>query len=208
MDRNPSLPNPVQSFPEAILTYIEMTLSGIAPDNFAFPAVLKAVTSLQDLNLGKQIHAHVVKFGYGSSSVTVANTLVNVYGKCGDKGDACKVFDGIIERDQVSWNSMIAALCRFEEWELALEAFRSMLLENMEPSSFTLVSVALACSNLLKRDGLRLGKQVHAYSVRMSECKTFTINALLAMYSKLGEAEYSELCLSCMRTVTWFHGTR
>ncbi|KAI5348993.1 hypothetical protein L3X38_001880 [Prunus dulcis] len=178
-------------FREAILTYIEMTLSGIVPDNFAFPAVLKAVTSLQDLNLGKQIHAHVVKFGYGSSSVTVANTLVNVYGKCGDIGDACKVFDGIIERDQVSWNSMIAALCRFEEWELALEAFRSMLLENMEPSSFTLVSVALACSNLHKRDGLRLGKQVHAYSVRMSECKTFTINALLAMYSKLGEAEYS-----------------
>ncbi|KAM1319359.1 hypothetical protein ACFX13_004497 [Malus domestica] len=178
-------------FREAISTYIEMTLSGVAPDNFAFPAVLKAVTGIQDLNLGKQIHAHVVKFGYGLSSVTVANTLVNVYGKCGDIGDACKVFDGITDRDQVSWNSMIAALCRIEEWELALDAFRSMLLENMEPSSFTLVSVAHACSNLHKRDGLRLGKQVHAYGLRVSDWKTFTINALLAMYAKLGLVEYS-----------------
>lgn len=168
-----------------------MIHSGIEPDNFAFPAVLKAVTALQDLSLGKQIHAHVVKFGYQSSSVTVANTLVNVYGKCGDIGDAYKVFDGMIDRDQVSWNSMIAALCRFEEWELALEAFRSMFLDNMQPSSFTLVSAALACSNLHKRDGLRLGKQVHAYSIRMCESKTFTINALMSMYAKLGMVAYS-----------------
>lgn len=168
-----------------------MIHSGIEPDNFAFPAVLKAVTALQDLSLGKQIHAHVVKFGYHSSSVTVANTLVNVYGKCGDIGDAYKVFDGMIERDQVSWNSMIAALCRFEEWELALEAFRSMFLDDMQPSSFTLVSAALACSNLHKRDGLQLGKQVHAYSIRMGESKTFTINALMSMYAKLGMVAYS-----------------
>ncbi|PRQ30138.1 putative tetratricopeptide-like helical domain, DYW domain-containing protein [Rosa chinensis] len=178
-------------YKEAISTYIEMTRSGIEPDNFAFPAVLKAVTALQDLNLGKQIHAHVVKFGYESSSVTVANTLVNVYGKCGDIGDAYKVFDGMTERDQVSWNSMIAALCRFEEWELALEAFRSMFSDNVEPSSFTLVSAALACSNLDRRDGLRLGKQVHAYSMRMCESKTFTVNALMSMYAKLGMVGYS-----------------
>ncbi|KAJ4702720.1 Pentatricopeptide repeat-containing protein [Melia azedarach] len=174
-------------FREAILSYIEMTHSGIAPDNFSFPAVLKAVTGLQDLSLGKQIHAHVFKYGYGSSSVTVANTLVNMYSKCGnDILDVYKVFDRITERDQVSWNSMIASLCRFEQWELALDAFRLMLHDNVEPSSFTLVSVALACSNLSKGEGLKLGKQVHGYSLRVGDWKTFTVNALMAMYAKLG----------------------
>ncbi|PON47999.1 DYW domain containing protein [Trema orientale] len=173
-------------FHEAILTYVHMITTGSPPDNFAFPAILKAAAALHDLNLGKQIHSHVVKFGYESSSVTVANTLVNLYGKCGDIDDAHKVFERITERDQVSWNSMIAALCRFEEWELALEAFRSMLAEeNVEPSSFTLVSVALACSNLDKGRGLWLGKQVHGYSLRKDDRKTFTINALMAMYAKL-----------------------
>ena len=169
-----------------------MTSAGIPPDNFAFPAILKAATGLHDLNLGKQIHAHVVKFGYESSSVTVANTLVNLYGKCGDIEDAYKMFERITLRDQVSWNSMIAALCRFEEWELALQAFRSMLAEeNVEPSSFTLVSVANACSNFDKHHGLWLGKQVHGYSLRKDDRKTFTINALMAMYAKLGRVDDS-----------------
>ncbi|KAL6196919.1 hypothetical protein ACLB2K_032532 [Fragaria x ananassa] len=176
---------------EAISTYINMTRSGIRPDDFAFPAVLKAVAAFHDLSLGQQVHACVVKFGYEFGSVTVANSLVNVYGKCGDIGDAYKVFDGMTERDQVSWNSMIAALCRFEEWELALEAFRKMFEDNVVPSSFTLVSAALACSNFNKRHGLRLGKQVHGYSVRMCESKTFTVNALMSMYAKLGMVGYS-----------------
>lgn len=163
-----------------------VTLAGISPDNFAFPAVLKAVVALQDLNLGKQIHAHVFKFGYGSSSVTVANTLVHMYGKCGDMGDVYRVFDRMIERDQVSWNSIIASYCRFQEWELALEAFQLMLFDNMAPSSFTLVSVALACSNLHWHDGLRLGQQVHAYCLRTGNWRTFTNNAFMAMYAKLG----------------------
>ncbi|CAL5398148.1 unnamed protein product [Camellia sinensis] len=179
-------------FREAISTYIEMTMAGEKPNNFAFPAVLKAVTGIQDLNCGEQIHAASVKLGYSESSVTVANTLINMYGKCGDIRDVFKVFDRIPQRDQVSWNSIISALCQFEEWELALEAFRMMQSDRVEPSSFTLVSVALACSNLSKRDGLRLGKQVHGYGLRVDDQKTFTNNALMAMYAKLGRVDDSK----------------
>lgn len=172
-------------FRQAVSTYLHMTVAGIPPDNFAFPAMLKAVAALRDLNLGRQIHTHALKLGHASSSVTVANSVVNMYGKCGDVRDAQKVFDRIPQRDQVSWNTIIVALCRSEEWELALEAFRRMLAENVEPSSFTLVSVALACSNLSKSRGLSLGKQLHGYSLRQCDWKTFTINALMAMYAKL-----------------------
>lgn len=87
---------------------------------------------------------------------------------------------------------MIAALCRFGEWALALEAFRAMLAEeNVDPSSFTLVSVSLACSNLERFYGLWLGKQVHGYTLRKDDRKTFTINALMAMYAKLGRVDDS-----------------
>ncbi|KAG4168842.1 hypothetical protein ERO13_A12G049900v2 [Gossypium hirsutum] len=175
-------------FHQAILTYVNMTSSGILTDHFAFPAILKAVAALQHLALANQIHAHVLKYGYGTSSVPVANSLLNVYGKCGDISDVYKVFERIphSHRDTVSWNSFISALCRFEDWETALEAFRLMLLHDVEPSSFTLVSVAHACSNLPRHHGLRLGKQLHGYSLRMGDIKTFTNNALMAMYSKLG----------------------
>ena len=90
-----------------------MTVSGARPDRVAFPAA----AGLRDLETGEQIHAAAVKFGYGSSSVTVAYTLVNLYGKCSSIGGARNVFDRITERDQVSWNSYIATLCRIEMWE-------------------------------------------------------------------------------------------
>ncbi|CAN7061765.1 unnamed protein product [Brassica oleracea var. botrytis] len=189
---------------EAVLTYIDMIVLGITPDNFAFPALLKAVADLRDADLGKQIHAHVYKFGYGVDSVTVANTLVNLYRKCGDFGAVYKVFDRITERNQVSWNSLISSLCSFEKWEMALEAFRCMLDEDVEPSSFTLVSVAIACSNL--SEGLLLGKQVHAFSLRKGELNSFMVNTLVGMYGKLGKLGSSKALLGSFEgrdLVTW-----
>ncbi|KAF2617353.1 hypothetical protein F2Q68_00041687 [Brassica cretica] len=125
-----------------------MIVLGITPDNFAFPALLKAVADLRDADLGKQIHAHVYKFGYGVDSVTVANTLVNLYRKCGDFGAVYKVFDRITERNQVSWNSLISSLCSFEKWEMALEAFRRMLDEDVEPRS-ALVDMYCNCKRVV-----------------------------------------------------------
>ncbi|CAN0911806.1 Pentatricopeptide repeat-containing protein At3g57430, chloroplastic [Linum grandiflorum] len=174
-----------------------MILSGMQPNSFIFPAVLKAVASLQDLRLGKQIHAHAVKFGHGGVSVvSIANSLVNLYGKCGEVADARKAFDEITERDAVSWNSIISALCRDEEWEDALESFRLMLFEgrdlvswNTMISSLTqnekfvdaLVSLRLMVREGIKPDGVTLasalpacsclemlgaGKEIHGYALR------------------------------------------
>ncbi|KAJ0982896.1 hypothetical protein J5N97_011151 [Dioscorea zingiberensis] len=182
------------SFYEALSTFVSMTSAGVSPDHFAFPAALKAAAGLKVLDAGRQLHAAVVKSGYQSSPVTVANTVLTMYAKCDDIGSAFKVFDRMPERDQVSWNSMVATLCMFEEWELALEAFRMMQEDGLNPSSFTLVSVAQACSNLSKSEGLRLGKQVHGYGLRTgfyTDGRTFTYNALVAMYAKLGKVSDS-----------------
>ncbi|MQL98683.1 hypothetical protein Taro_031397 [Colocasia esculenta] len=173
-----------------------MTTAGVPPDHFAFPAVLKAAAGLRDLEAGGQLHAAVVKLGYDAWPATVANTLITMYARCGDLGSALKVFDRILEHDQVSWNSTIAALCMFEEWDSALDLFRWMLNEGVDPSSFTLVSVVLACSSLSWQDGLTLGKQVHAYGLRTGlycEPKTFTNNSLMAMYAKLGRVRDSSV---------------
>ncbi|KAM0952148.1 putative tetratricopeptide-like helical domain superfamily, DYW domain-containing protein [Dioscorea sansibarensis] len=178
------------SFHEALSTFISMTSTGVYPDHFAFPAALKAAAGLKDPDAGRQLHAAVVKSGYHSSPVTVSNTLLTMYAKCDDIGCAFKVFDRMPEKDQVSWSSMVAAFCMFEEWDLALEAFRMMQEDGLDPSSFTLVSVVQACSNLSKSEGLRLGKQVHGYGLRngfYSDGKTFTYNSLVSMYAKLGK---------------------
>ncbi|CAN0911801.1 Pentatricopeptide repeat-containing protein At3g57430, chloroplastic [Linum grandiflorum] len=98
------------------------------PNSFIFPAVLKAVASLQDLRLGKQIHAHAVKFGHGGVSVvSIANSLVNLYGKCGEVADARKAFDEITERDAVSWNALVDMYCNCGQVESGRRVFDRML---------------------------------------------------------------------------------
>ncbi|PHT27970.1 hypothetical protein CQW23_32428 [Capsicum baccatum] len=78
----------------------------------------------------------------------MVNSISHLLRRCGwSIHDIYKVFDGISQRDQVSWNSLINSLCKFKEWELALEAFRLMGLDGFKASSFTLVSIALTCSN-------------------------------------------------------------
>ncbi|KAK9733634.1 hypothetical protein RND81_04G080500 [Saponaria officinalis] len=190
---------------EAISTYIAMITDNVFPDNFAFPAILKVATDLCDLGFGRQVHAHVVKFGYSSRVTAVGNTLVSFYGKCGGIWDARKVFDEMSERDQVSWNSFIMALCRNEMWEEVFEVLRVMVMEEgVEASSFTLVGVVSACGNL--REGLKLGKQAHGYCLRKGFVTTYTVNALMAMYTKLGRLEYARslLCVFEDRDlVTW-----
>ncbi|KAL9235792.1 hypothetical protein vseg_010527 [Gypsophila vaccaria] len=192
---------------EAISTYIEMITEEVSPDEFAFPAVLKVATELGDSNFGKQVHAHVVKFGYMAKSRVVDNTLVSFYGKCGGVWDARKVFDEMSERDQVSWNSFMMALCRGGMWDEVFEVFRVMVLEEgVEPSSFTLVGVVSACGNLGVVDGLKVGKQAHGYCLRKGFVTTYTVNALMAMYAKLGRVEYTRslLCVFEDRDlVTW-----
>ncbi|XP_076930261.1 pentatricopeptide repeat-containing protein At3g57430, chloroplastic-like [Bidens hawaiensis] len=183
-----------------------MTASGHHPDNFALPAVLKATTETHNLNLGHQIHGAVIKHGYDQSSVTVSNTLINFYGKCGSLDDALKVFDKMPQRDQVSWNTLIASLCRLEEWELALGMFRRMQFDRVVPNSFTLVSVAVACSNLETRRGVMLGKQVHGYALKTGESMSFTDNSLMSMYAKLGRINDSVSIFeifSCKNVVSW-----
>ncbi|KAJ1701797.1 hypothetical protein LUZ63_001576 [Rhynchospora breviuscula] len=198
-----------ENYHAALSTYISMCNAGVAPDHFAFPAALKAASGLRQLSVGQQLHASAVKHGYHDSPVTVGNTLVTMYARCGELGSALRVFDKMSQRDQVSWNSLIAALCLYNEWGAALDALRLMLKECSEISSFTLVSILSACSNITESVGLRLGREVHAYGLRngiFTDDKRFTHNALISMYAKLGQIQDSILIFHCFQNrniVTW-----
>ncbi|KAL4200967.1 hypothetical protein AMTRI_Chr02g213780 [Amborella trichopoda] len=171
-------------FKEALFLYIVMLEAGTFTDNFIFPAILKAASGLKGLEIGEQAHAQAVKTGYSESSVTVGNTILTMYGKCGLVEKAKRVFDKMPERDQVSWNSMIGALCQGEQWERALQEFQSMVWGGVSPSSFSLISLLQASAQLSL---LSHCQEAHCYILRTGlDDQTFTTNALMATYAKLG----------------------
>ncbi|GAV78930.1 PPR domain-containing protein/PPR_2 domain-containing protein/DYW_deaminase domain-containing protein [Cephalotus follicularis] len=131
---------------EALKLYLEMRDRGIKPDSFVCSSVLNACANLSVYEQGKQVHVHMLKFGF-MSDLFAGNSLVNMYAKCGSIDDANCAFSEITLRGIVSWSAMIGGLAQHGHGKEALQLFNQMLMEGVSPNHITLVSVLCACNH-------------------------------------------------------------
>jgi len=89
---------------EALDLYHRMMWAGVRPDVYTFPCVLRSCGGVPDWRMGREVHAHVLRFGFGEE-VDVLNALMNMYVKCGYVVAAGKVFDSMAVMDFISWNA-------------------------------------------------------------------------------------------------------
>jgi pentatricopeptide repeat protein len=131
-------------FGEALSAYKEMVDRGVRPDNFTYPSVLKACGEKLDLDFGREIHNSI---NYSSSgwNLFVHNALVSMYGKFGELDVARSLFDKMLEKDVVSWNTMISAYASIGMWEEAFELFETMRMTGIEVNIITWNTIAGGC---------------------------------------------------------------
>lgn len=89
--------------------------------------VLSACASQAALPEGKWIHWNIVLHAF-DTNIFVVNALVNMYGKCGSLEDAWILFEGMPERNSVSWTTMIAAYTHCGYNRLAIQLFMTKCL--------------------------------------------------------------------------------
>ncbi|KAK9162235.1 hypothetical protein Syun_003137 [Stephania yunnanensis] len=130
----------------ALVLYASMLGSGIRPDNYTFPCVLKACSGCENLRVGLQIHAAALRVGL-DANLFVGNGLISMYGKCDLLCDARRVLDGMHRKDVVSWNSMLAVFARNGRFDEGLEVCREMELLSFKPDEGTLASLSPAITN-------------------------------------------------------------
>ncbi|TXG56716.1 hypothetical protein EZV62_018029 [Acer yangbiense] len=201
------------SVKETVKVYNLMLKDGFGSLNrITFSTMLILSSSKGCVDLGRQIHGQIVKFGFGSY-VFVGSPLMDMYAKMGLIYDAKRVFDGMSERNVVMYNTMITGLLRcglIEEskrlfidmkekdsisWTTmitgltqnglereAVDLLREMRLEGLAMDQYTFGSVLTACGGLL---ALEEGKQIHAYIIRTGyKDNVFVGSALVDMYCK------------------------
>ena len=95
------------------------------------------------LDMGKQIHCHVIKCGLGFN-LEVGNAVVSMYFKCGSVDDAMKVFNDMPCTDIVTWNTLISGNLMHRQGDRALEIWVEMLQEGMKPNQVTFVLIISA----------------------------------------------------------------
>ncbi|KAI3817708.1 hypothetical protein L1987_11506 [Smallanthus sonchifolius] len=168
---------------EALALFPKMLRVELKPNHFTFSSLLKAAGARTDECEGEQIHGYCLKYGY-DSNVYVGSALVELYCRYERKKEAHFVFDGLVDKNEVSWNSLIAAHARKSEGDKALKLFQKMQRHGYEPTHFTYSSIFSACAST---GSLEQGKWIHAHMLKSGlKLIAFIGNTLLDMYAKSG----------------------
>ncbi|KAI7731264.1 hypothetical protein M8C21_013207 [Ambrosia artemisiifolia] len=160
---------------------------GHPKDNtYTLAFVLKSCTMFLKILEGTQVHSRVIRSGFSSNSFLHCS-LVSLYAKCEEIGNARKVFDEMSERSLVVWSVMIDGYVKVGLFNEGLGVFRDMLKAGVGPDEVVMASVVSACAGL---GALDVGRWVHAYVKKreiMMDVKLST--ALINMYAKCGCVE-------------------
>ncbi|XP_024533273.1 pentatricopeptide repeat-containing protein At3g02330, mitochondrial isoform X1 [Selaginella moellendorffii] len=190
---------------------LEMTASmqdyGLTPNAATYVAALKAcvrIAGRDGLSKGRAVHAQAKAAGLEADR-RVSSTLVNMYAKCGSMVDACRVFDGMMFHDVVSWNGLILGYVDVGEAAKALECYARMQQQGSRPDALTFVAVLKACAHL---SHLEAGKRVHEHLCSRGVEQELTVaNSLVDFYGKAGSMHESRRIFECMGlqrdVVTW-----
>ncbi|KAG9442848.1 hypothetical protein H6P81_018702 [Aristolochia fimbriata] len=115
-------------------------------DEVTLSSVIPAYSELGFLRLGRQIHSYALKQGYGSNTF-ILNSMIYLYAKCGDLKSSQKLFDGMAQKDVVSWNSIIMGYGIHGYGKSAVEFFSIMKRVGLPPNAVTFTSLLSSCSN-------------------------------------------------------------
>ncbi|WCJ41579.1 Pentatricopeptide repeat-containing protein At5g16860 [Euphorbia peplus] len=170
----------------AIGLFRTMCASGcddIKPDAFSLANVLPAFVSMGDWLRGKQLHGFAMRSGL-FEDVFVANSLVDMYAKCGMMEEADKVFKQVNKKNVVTWNSMVTGYSQLGRFEETLALFKKMRTEKID---FDVVSWNAVIAGYAQRErgyeALDVFRQMQVAGVKPDEV---TLLSLLSGCASVG----------------------
>ncbi|KAM7264337.1 hypothetical protein ACFE04_002020 [Oxalis oulophora] len=133
---------------------------------------------------GKEVHGFLIRSNLNNINIAIGNGLINMYAKCASIHEAISVFNMMIDKDSVTWNSMISGLDQNDRFEDAAINFREMKRIGLVPSNFTLISSLSSSASL---GWVMLGKQIHGEGIKLGlDTDVSVSNALLGLYAEVG----------------------
>ncbi|KAL2459053.1 Pentatricopeptide repeat-containing protein [Forsythia ovata] len=177
----------------------ELFLSGLKPNVYTLCHALSICASISDLQHGKQLHGYILTSGY-FPQISLGNALVTLYAKCGALSWSLKVFQAMIEKDIISWNSIISAHAQHGQGNEAMDCFEAMQdSSGIIPDKATFTAVLSACSHSgLVVDGIRIfSAMVNTYGI---EPEVHHFSCVIDLLSRAGFLDISERLINIKDT--------
>ncbi|KAH0453320.1 hypothetical protein IEQ34_017644 [Dendrobium chrysotoxum] len=180
---------------EAITAYQNMRREGVVCNENSYATVISSCGLLESEKLNRQVLAHVVVSGF-EAEVSVANSLLTMFGNMGKVEEAEQLFHRMEDRDTISWNSLLSIYTREGMCKEALRCFSEMRHSNFKPDMTTLSCMISACASA---DNVKWGRGLHAFVVK-NDLESFVsvCNTLISMYSMLGKTDDAEMLFRAM----------
>ncbi|KAA8538938.1 hypothetical protein F0562_025630 [Nyssa sinensis] len=168
---------------EALKVFGTMVREQFEVDKFTLTTIVSACANVGLLELGQQIHGHLLKIGH-KVDVFLGSSMIDMYAKCGRLDDAWSIFRQTNVRNIVLWTSMISSCALHGQGREAIRLFELMQNEGITPNEVSFVGVLTACTHA------GLVKEGHKYFKLMKEVYGIKpgVEHLTCMVDLLGRA--------------------
>ncbi|KAF2321001.1 hypothetical protein GH714_032547 [Hevea brasiliensis] len=163
------------------------------PNHVTMVSVLSACAQIGDLELGKWVHDCLKskgRQGVLEFNTFLSTSLIDMYSKCGSLDKAKEVFNQMVSKDVVSFNTMIMGLAINGEGMEAVKLFSTMQEFGLHPNAGTFLGLLWACSHSgLSDEGRKIFRDMSSSFVILPKLEHYACYIdLLARNGHLEEA--------------------
>lgn len=153
--------------------------SSVDPDEITLIGVVTACTQLEDLELGRKFHRYITDRRL-NMSIPLANSLLDMYVKCGELEEAKELFERMEEKTMVTWTTMVMGYAKLGFLDVARRLFDEMPEKDVVPWNAMLSAYVQAQHG---KEALSLFNEMQAMKVKPDEV---TMVSCLSACAQLG----------------------
>ncbi|GMY23592.1 pentatricopeptide repeat-containing protein At2g27610-like [Fagus crenata] len=170
---------------EAIELLKDMLIEGFKPNLHTYSSILSICGDIPAIKWGKQTHCCIIKPAF-DSNVVVGSALIDMYAKCGRLSEARKVFDNLITKNLVSWNTILVGYAQHGFGREALEIYNMMQSNGIKPNGITFLGILSACGHVgLVEEGLcHFNSMIKDHGIAP---RTDHLASLVSLFSRKGQ---------------------
>ncbi|KAI3516546.1 hypothetical protein L1887_15464 [Cichorium endivia] len=172
---------------QGLKLFHNMVKDGHDPDYVTLLSIAEACGELGLLLQSKSIHSYTITRKIESNDQnTLINSLIAMYGKCGELYTAETLFKRVSNHCTSSWTAMITCYNHNGYYEQALRVFNKMQESKTEPNAITMMGILCSCARL---HSLKQGKSIHGFVTRkhLDPDNNILGSALIDLYSNCGK---------------------
>ncbi|XP_015075134.1 putative pentatricopeptide repeat-containing protein At1g69350, mitochondrial [Solanum pennellii] len=170
---------------EGLEIFGDLVKEDVEIDSVALLSAVEGCGELGVWRVGKSVHGYILRKNIQSDG-SLINSLVAMYGKCGDMCSAELLFRNAVDKSTYTWTAMMSCYNQNGCYHEALALFVNMHESDMEYNEVTVMAVLCSCARL---GWLNEGKSIHGFIVRNAfDCGNDLLgSALVDLYANCGK---------------------